>query len=449
MRSFYLLLALLLVANYGFAQEKQQTKTDEAPKKVIIVKKSVGADGKETIERIVRDGTDEQPLELNDEHGKVIIKELGGDQLKSYQVIIDSDQETTIDLKREVNVNVENVNGEREVRVRLRPENGEEKVIEWKGTGEIPVEIREELELEGVQVHELKDGENGDQGVFFFKKGEEDQEFEWNTVEPSGAFLGIMSKQDVEVEVVVDENGQESVTKSPESEVNGVVVGEVIEGSAAAEAGLQEGDILHAMDGKPLENFSDLLEFMQDTEVGQQINIAYERNGSQLQTTATLKEREDGLTRIMLDKETRTSKSGDSKVFFYTKSDEDTKIHTRHHIVVITRGDKSEETENAVEPELPTVTLQESELPRNLQLREYSLFPNPTDGKLRLKFAGEALPTVVRINDLNGKQLYRERLNKFDGNYDQNIDLSDLPAGLLLLTIEQNGKVYTEQIVLK
>ena len=45
--------------------------------------------------------------------------------------------------------------------------------------------------------------------------------------------------------------------------------------------------------------------------------------------------------------------------------------------------------------------------------------------------------------------MFRERLNRFDGQYDQNIDLSDLPSGVFLLTIEQNDKVHTEQIVVK
>lgn len=59
------------------------------------------------------------------------------------------------------------------------------------------------------------------------------------------------------------------------------VVGEVVRGGAAEEAGLMTGDIVEALDGKEIRNFAHLVQTLQDYKIGDQVNFTVTR--SQLQ----------------------------------------------------------------------------------------------------------------------------------------------------------------------
>ena len=85
---------------------------------------------------------------------------------------------------------------------------------------------------------------------------------------------------------------------------------------------------------------------------------------------------------------------------------------------------------------------------RQLELKQFSAFPNPTAGQLQLSFQGEAVPTQLNISDTAGRVIFQAELRDFDGRYDNNIDLSRT-EGTLLLTIRQGDKIFTQKIVVK
>lgn len=447
---FTLILAFSLVANYGFAQEKQKEKSDDAPKKVIIIKKTIDKDGKEKTEKIIREGDELHELHFDDIDGKVIIEEIQGGLGKEIKVIVHPD-DVDMDIEQSVKVNVEEINGEKHIKVQLKPMDGDEKVIEWKGDGDLPEDVQQKLKENGIFLKEMGDFEKGEKGVFFLHDEHDGQEFNWVSDGEPGPFLGVESARNAEVTVVIDEDGNEERTVSPaDNEEEGVLIGGIVSESAAEAAGLQKGDILKSIDGQALNGFSDLVEFMQGTEIGQKVALTYERDGQIVQTEATLTERQAEHGNIIIDRIIEDEDMDkDGNVFIFQSDDEGgLEIHKRHNIVIITRGGEDDSKLEEIH-ELPAEILPETELDRSLSLRNLALFPNPTDGALRLRFDADALPTTVKVSDLDGKRLYRERLNRFDGQYDQNIDLSDLPAGIFLLTIEQGDKVYTEQIVVK
>jgi TonB family protein len=86
---------------------------------------------------------------------------------------------------------------------------------------------------------------------------------------------------------------------------------------------------------------------------------------------------------------------------------------------------------------------------RQLALRQFSAAPNPSGGMLRLRFEAEAQPTEVLITDLGGKEVFRANIERFNGYYDREIDLSRAAKGTLLLVVRQQDKVFTEKIVLQ
>lgn len=71
---------------------------------------------------------------------------------------------------------------------------------------------------------------------------------------------------------------------------SGVMVLSVAEGSGAAEAGLSEGDIIIAADGKPVENMDDLTAAKNGKEVGDTITLTLARQDGNEEVTVTLTE---------------------------------------------------------------------------------------------------------------------------------------------------------------
>ena len=69
----------------------------------------------------------------------------------------------------------------------------------------------------------------------------------------------------------------------------GVYVGGVNENSAGKDAGLKEGDIIIALDGKPVNTVANLQEFVARKRPGDQVEVSYLRDGKTLKATATLK----------------------------------------------------------------------------------------------------------------------------------------------------------------
>jgi S1-C subfamily serine protease len=97
-----------------------------------------------------------------------------------------------------------------------------------------------------------------DEGMHYFMNGDADK-----------AFLGIEPAQEVEG-------------------VEGVMILKAIENSAAAEAGMQTGDVITAIDGAAISNFDDLKEALSGKEPGDEIKIDYLRMGKKSTKTIVL-----------------------------------------------------------------------------------------------------------------------------------------------------------------
>ncbi|MQM27711.1 S1C family serine protease, partial [Glycomyces albidus] len=69
---------------------------------------------------------------------------------------------------------------------------------------------------------------------------------------------------------------------------NGAMVLSVEAGSPAETAGLQEGDVITAVDGTPITGASEVVAAVQGTASGTEISITYTRDGQEATTTATL-----------------------------------------------------------------------------------------------------------------------------------------------------------------
>ncbi|MEU4559668.1 trypsin-like peptidase domain-containing protein [Actinoplanes sp. NPDC023936] len=75
-----------------------------------------------------------------------------------------------------------------------------------------------------------------------------------------------------------------------DGENGGALVSSVTQNSAAAKAGLQQGDVVTKVDGKAIDESDDLVAAVQAGTVGQKMSITFTRNGSEKTVTVTLQE---------------------------------------------------------------------------------------------------------------------------------------------------------------
>ncbi len=98
------------------------------------------------------------------------------------------------------------------------------------------------------------------------------------------ALLGIMG-QDVSTYIDAQKEKGKDVDLGT---VNGIYVGEVSSDGAAAGAGLKEGDVITAIDGKKITKFGELQELISSHRPGDKVSVTYLRDKKQRTATITL-----------------------------------------------------------------------------------------------------------------------------------------------------------------
>lgn len=71
--------------------------------------------------------------------------------------------------------------------------------------------------------------------------------------------------------------------------INGIYVGKVVDDGAGAAAGLKEGDVITAIDGKPLKAMAELQEYLANKRPGDKVTLTYMRNKDKKTAHVTLK----------------------------------------------------------------------------------------------------------------------------------------------------------------
>ena len=105
-------------------------------------------------------------------------------------------------------------------------------------------------------------------------------------ITPNTAFLGVQT---------VDLDGVEEAVRSQLGIVTekGAFVAEVTPGSGADDAGLEDGDVIIAVDGEEIDSSTDVANLVREHEVGDEIELRIERDGKEQTITATLGRRGD------------------------------------------------------------------------------------------------------------------------------------------------------------
>ncbi|MEO0340492.1 MAG: T9SS type A sorting domain-containing protein [Bacteroidota bacterium] len=156
---------------------------------------------------------------------------------------------------------------------------------------------------------------------------------------------------------------------------------------------------------------------------------------------------------VLIKKDTDSEK----EIEVIVVGDEEAELHTTqmHKSVVIIREVEATNEEQVIstmrvlgEPDEEKVEALEK-MERSLELNDYQLAPNPASERFNLTFQGEKAPITVRAFNTSGQEVYKSYLRDFDGYFNDFIELEGIQSNMLFITIEQNGRIYTDKVMLK
>lgn len=85
-----------------------------------------------------------------------------------------------------------------------------------------------------------------------------------------------------------------------------------------------------------------------------------------------------------------------------------------------------------------------------LETDKMNLSPNPSNGKFDLNFNLRSKgDTEVSVFDMQGKQVYNEKLSGFEGEYKKSIDLSNNNKGIYFVKIQQGSHTQVKKVVVE
>ncbi len=454
---------------------QQDINTQQKSNKIIIIKKYIDENGVETIERIVKESDGENDI----------------------NTLFDSD-ELGEDI-RDLDIDINELDDQIRINIQSGDEDGQPTIFKWNGKGDLPDNIQEELNQKGMSFNfNFDDDDDNDDERRSYRNFKS-----CNTKKK--AFLGVVSH----------------------SSSDGLYIDEVVRGSAAEAAGIEEDDVITAIDGEEITSPHDLKGVLRNLQTGDVIMINYDRDGQSNQVSTTLKPRrsgrsshsynfsrsnsrnsckpfigvyletgydDDGVevtdiidatpaekagllegdiikaidgvdvkTHMQIRRQRDTHGAGDEFTITYERDGIVRKVDAqflacddkKDKVIILKKKQETEKQETEIsptpEPNLNTSpSLKQVKQENNtLRLKELQTFPNPTAGKLSLQFKAEAIPTVLRITDIMGREVFKQDLNNFDGTYNEELNLNEFASpGTLFINIIQKDKIFTEKIIL-
>lgn len=263
----------------------QETKED---KKVIIIEKTVDEDGKVKELNIIKD---EKDVEKH-------LKESG----ENIWISKDGKGVKVVEKKA--------------FKMVVLDDDGNEKVIEWNGEGEMPKELKEmmmendldsylnvevEIEDEGEDHKEIRiiKKVDGDEEVIELElEGDELPEDVQQMLEEEGINIFMMGDDEHDIKVIMEKEIDKNSNKAQlgvfiENAENGTKVTGIMEGSAAEKAGMAEGDIITRVNDTPVTSIESLLDALSVFSPNDIAIIETQRDGERKAFEVVLQERKD------------------------------------------------------------------------------------------------------------------------------------------------------------
>ncbi len=196
---------------------------------------------------------------------------------------------------------------------------------------------------------------------------------------------------------------------------DGANVSSVIEGTDAPNSDLQAGDQILKINRFKVKDFETLRAALANFEPGDRVRIQYARNGVKAKTSLTL------------------SSMGDRYPYKVMKLEQ-----------LCATQNKAEEQPAKVDP-----ALTEEELPK-IEQPQLDVFPNPVEDLVNIQFEGGISSTTqVLVLSADGKELLRRQVDENPTEFNLQLDLSELPAGFYLISVQQGEQITSKPISVK
>ena len=266
----------------------------------------------------------------------------------------------------------------------------------------------------------------------------------------------------------------------------GVAVGTVISESAAEAMGLQPGDVITSFNGNEVNEFDLLADLIGETKPEDNVTLAIERNGETMNLEGAMGKRafakaknyrmhrdfigrdEDGAYSYEFQFDADTMNIKELKLEIQQQMEEYNRemqdFEKEMELLNEEMKELDEEMERIeVEMTIEVMEITDEDLERvnansedkklfkesTLEFESIELFPNPTDGRIRLTFetskSGENLEILVFSQ--NGKIVFRELVPEFDGSYENVIDISEQANGNYFLQVMMGEEVYSRKLM--
>ena len=86
----------------------------------------------------------------------------------------------------------------------------------------------------------------------------------------------------------------------------------------------------------------------------------------------------------------------------------------------------------------------------NYVFDEFTVFPNPSDGRFSVKFRSEETSDVeILVYDLLGRKIVKKNYKNLSNKFDERIDLQDVAGGIYILSVKRGNKMSSHKIRIK
>lgn len=193
-----------------------------------------------------------------------------------------------IEKRIEIRVDADDSNVKKKYKIKIN-EDGQEKVMEWEGDGEMPEEIKKHMRdvdheiiiMDGAKANIINKSRTNGAKVYRYDSS--------GNVITSDDDVQIFIEKDVEDKHSNGNRAQMGVMI--EETIEGVKITEFIEGSPAKEAGMRIGDIITKVDDVHIATVKGLVQSLSPYEVGDKIKVKYVRNGKEKKAKIKLAKR--------------------------------------------------------------------------------------------------------------------------------------------------------------
>ncbi len=260
-KNYITILLFAFISAFGINQLSAQE--SESKTKVVVVEKTIDKDGNVKVKKTIKEGKEAKAY-LNKTEKEIEIHEKA--EKTEY---------------KDKDVKVKN-----HIKIVTTGDGGEENVFEWKGDGDIPEEmtaIMEKATMKEEKVFVELDNNSKTKVIVKILDGDDEEEIIID-LDNEGEIHEIIDVDDIEFVNVVkrDNNRKAQLGVIIEDSKDGVLINEIIEGSAAEKAGLKSGDIIQKINNIEITDIQSLVDSIKDRDPSESIDVVYLRGGELL-----------------------------------------------------------------------------------------------------------------------------------------------------------------------